>query len=71
LVVSLVLIGLVTFVHFFGAEPELPRVIYSTYTAVGSPAFGVLALVDFFGLVGLLIAGAVNAVSVARESGRW
>ena len=71
LIVFILLAALVTFVHFLGPEPELPRVIYSTYAAAGAPAIGVLALVDFFALVSVLIAGTINAVLVARESSHW
>jgi phosphoglycerol transferase MdoB-like AlkP superfamily enzyme len=71
LTVSIVLFALVVFVHFFGAEPEFPSVIYATYAAADRMGIGVLALVDLFALFGLLIAAAINALSVARESGRW
>ena len=67
LTVSLLLLGLVGFVHFLGAEAELPRIIYSTYVAAHEPSRGVLALVDFYSLLLALAVMAVYSGAVLRS----
>jgi hypothetical protein len=70
LTVSLLLLGLVGFVHFLGAQAELPRIIYSTYVAAHEPSRGGLALVDFYSLLIALIVMGVYAGSVLRKRSR-
>jgi hypothetical protein len=67
LTVSLLLLGLVGFVHFLGAQAELPRIIYSTYVAAHEPTRGILALADFCSLLIALAVLGVYAAAVLRK----
>ena len=72
---SLVLGLLVTFVHFIPLMPgktEFPTVIYRTYTDAHSSAVaGILALLDLFGILVLIVALLYTAIKARRISGRW
>ena len=67
LTVSLLLLGLVGFVHFFGAQAELPRIIYSTYVAAHEPSKGIFALIDFYALLTALAVMGVYAAAALRK----
>jgi hypothetical protein len=69
LVTAVVLGGIVVFVHFIpGSRTETPAVILGSYD---QPPVGIPALVVLYATVVSLVVMAVNAVVVARRSGRW
>jgi hypothetical protein len=69
LVTAVVLAGIVVFVHFVpGSRTETPAVILDSYD---EPAIGIPAVLITFAIVVSLVVMAVNAVVVARRSGRW
>lgn len=67
LTVSLLLLGLLGLVHFFGPRAELPRVIYSTYVAAHEAGRAVLALADLYSLFIILGVMGVYAGAVLRK----
>lgn len=67
LTVSLLLLGLLGFVHFSGPQPELPRIIYSTYLAAHEPNRAIFALVDLYSLFVILAVMAVYAAAALRK----
>jgi hypothetical protein len=69
LATAVVLGGIVVFVHFIpGSRTETPAVILGSYD---EPAVGIPALVVLYAIVVCLVVMAVNAVVLARRSGRW
>ncbi len=69
LATSLILGALASFVHFReGEKAETPGVIVQTYN---DPALSIPALIVLFGLCGVLVAMAIQAVRVRQASGRW
>jgi hypothetical protein len=69
LATAVVLAGIVVFVHFIpGSRTETPAVILNSYD---EPAIGIPAVLVTFAIVVCLVVMAVNAVLVARRSGRW
>jgi hypothetical protein len=69
LATAVVLGGIVVFVHFIpGSRTETPAVILGSYD---EPAIGIPAVLITFAIVVSLVVMAVNAVLVARRSGRW
>jgi hypothetical protein len=73
LVSSLVLGLLVTFIHFFpGSRTEFPSIIYYTYIDANySSVASILALLDLFGILVLIVALIYTAIKARRISGRW
>ena len=73
LVISLIIGGLVAFVHFFpGGRTEFPSIIYYTYiNAHYSPVASILALLDLFGIFVLIVALIYVAIKARHISGRW
>ena len=67
LTTALLLGALVVWVHFVGARAETLAVIYRSW---GNPVAGALAVVDTLAVVAAVLAMAVNAVVLARRSGR-
>ena len=71
LTASILLLGLVSVVHFFSTHAETPYVIFNTYRAVGSSAAGVVAVAVLFSIVATLGALAILAILARRQLGRW
>lgn len=70
LAVSLLLLGLLGFVHFVGPRAELPRIISSTYLAAHEPSKAIFALVDLYALLIVLAVMGVYAVRDLRSRGK-
>jgi len=71
LAASILLLCLVSFVHFFGAHAETPYVIFNTYIAVGNSLAGVMAVVVLVCIVAVLSMLAILAILARRKLGRW
>ncbi len=65
--VAVLLGALVVSVHFLGARAETPAVIYRSW---GHPVLGVVAVANTVAVIAAVLAMGVNAVLVARRSGR-
>jgi hypothetical protein len=71
LTASILLLVLVSIVHFFSARAETPYVILSTYRAVGNSSAGDVAVAVLFSIIVVLGALVVLAVLAHRKLGRW
>jgi hypothetical protein len=71
LTTSILLLCLVSFVHFFSARAETPYVIFDTYRAVGNPIAGAVAVAVLFGIIAVIIALAMLAMLTRRKLGHW
>ena len=67
LATAVVLGALVTFVHFLGSQAETPGVIYRSW---GNPVAGIVAVIHTIAVLAAVLAMGVNAVLLARRSGR-
>ena len=66
---SLVLLGLLVFVHFVGPRAELPRIIHATYVAAGEPSRAIFALLDLYSLfIVLAVMGGVRGRGAAADT---
>jgi hypothetical protein len=71
LTASILLLCLVSVVHFFSGHAEIPYVIFDTYRAVGNPVAGVVAVAVLFSIIGVLSALAILAIFARRKIGQW
>jgi hypothetical protein len=71
LTASILLLGLVSVVHFFAPRPETPGVIFHTYLAVGNTAAGVIAVAILFSILAVIGAFIILAIVAHRKLGRW
>jgi hypothetical protein len=69
-VTLILLLGFVALTHFIGSTSETPSVIYQTYSAVGSPVAGIIAVLILLSIVACGSALVVLAAWAGSAYGR-